>query len=396
MASTRTSFYRYVGQTSPKPLALEVTKAEGIYFFDPNGKKFIDLISGISVSSLGHGNPAIIEAVQKQAAAYMHTMVYGEHIQQIQVDYAKLLCEQLPETLDNLFFTNSGTEATEGAMKLAKKVTGRYEMVACKDAYHGSTHGSQSLMSNEYYTEAYRPFLPGVKFIEFNNIDSLDLITDKTAAVFIEPVQGAPGIRVATKEFIRALRARCTEVGTMLIFDEIQTGFGRTGKLFAFEHYQIVPDVLLMAKAMGGGMPIGGFVTSSKNMKSLSKDPILGYISTFGGHPVCVAAAMASLKLLLHNDLIQGVESKSRLFLGQLRHPQIKEIRYKGLLFAIDLGDAKKAAELSAYLFDKGVLIDCFLYNDKALRIAPPLIISEQEITNVCSILKDGLDQLLV
>jgi len=394
MSTIRQSFFRHVGQTSPKPLALEVKEAKGIYLFDPDGKKYIDLISGISVSSLGHGHPAIIKAVQDQAEKFMHTMVYGEHIHKPQAKYAEMLCDLLPDSLNNVFYVNSGTEATEGAMKLAKKVTGRYELIACYNAYHGSTHGSQSLMSDEYFSSAYRPFLPGIKFIEYDDIDMLESITTKTAGVFVETFQGEAGIRIASKEYMDALRKKCDETGTLLILDEIQTGYGRTGKMFAFEHYDITPDILLIAKAMGGGMPIGAFVANDQLMKTLTDNPVLGHINTFGGHPVPVAAALASLEILLESNLIQSIDRKSDLFRAKLNHPAIKEIRGKGLMLAVDLDDEEKVRDFISYAFDHGILIDWFLYDAGSLRIAPPLIITEDEILDICEVINQGLDEI--
>jgi acetylornithine/succinyldiaminopimelate/putrescine aminotransferase len=394
MSTIRSSFFRYVGQTSPGPLGLQVAKASGIYLYDPEGNAYTDLISGIGVSSLGHGHPEIIRAVQDQAGKYMHTMVYGEHILSPQVEYAEKLCSLLPENLNNVFFVNSGTEATEGAMKLAKKATGRYELIACKKAYHGSTHGSQSLMSVDYYAQPYRPFLPGIKFIEYNNIESLERITKRTAAVFVETIQGEAGVRIASPEFMQNLRRKCDETGTLLVLDEIQTGFGRTGKLFAFEHYGIVPDIMLIAKAMGGGMPIGAFIASQRIMRCLSDKPVLGHINTFGGHPVAVAAAGASLDLLLRDDLINQVPNKNKLFLSLLQHPRIREVRSMGLMLAVDLENGDWVQTMVRYALEHGILVDWFLYDPGSLRLAPPLIIREDEIRKVCDVLKKGLDQL--
>jgi acetylornithine/N-succinyldiaminopimelate aminotransferase len=394
MSQIRNSFFRYVGQTSPKPLALEVESAQGIYLYDPDGNEYIDLISGISVSSLGHGNPQIIKAVQNQAGKYMHTMVYGEHIHAPQVQYAEKLCALLPDSLNNIFYVNSGTEATEGAMKLAKRATGRYELIACKNAYHGSTHGSQSLMSDEYFSKAYRPFLPGIQFIEYDNIESLDLITEKTAGVFLETIQGEAGIRIASQEFMKALRQKCDETGALLVLDEIQSGFGRTGKLFAFEHYDIIPDIILIAKAMGGGMPIGAFVANDQLMKTLSDNPVLGHINTFGGHPVPLAAAIASLDILLETDLMREVEEKSALFESRLKHPKIKAFRRKGFMMAVDLQNEKSVQKMVNFCFENGLLIDWFLYEAGMLRLAPPLIIEKDEIDKICDLLLKGLDQL--
>jgi len=374
----------FVGQTSPFPLGLEVDKAEGIYVFGTDGNKYMDMISGISVSNLGHGNKKIIKAVQDQAAKYMHTMVYGEHIQSPQIEFAEKLTKLLPDSLNSVFYTNSGSEAVEGAMKLAKRYTGRYEIVVCRNGYHGNTHGAQSLMDNEYLSQAYRPFVPGIRFINYDDIDSLELITEKTAGVITETIQGDVGIKVASSNFMTALRNKCDDVGALLIFDEIQTGFGRTGKLFAFEHYNIVPDVLLIAKAMGGGMPTGALVANRDVMKVFTNNPILGFISTFSGHPVSIAAAIASLDELIRLQLIDKIDTKEKLFLERLKHPSIKEIRSKGLFFAVDLGDGDFVKKVIANAFDKGVLMDWFLYNEESFRLAPPLTISDDEIIIAC------------
>ena len=391
----RHSFFQYIGQTSPEPLALEVAASSGIYLYTPEGKRYADLISGIGVSSLGHGNPAVTGAIRDQATRYLHTMVYGEHIQQPQVAYAKLLCENLPEKLNQVFFVNSGSEAVEGAMKLVKRATGRYRIAAFHNAYHGSTHGAQSLMDNEYHSAAYRPFLPGITFLPFDDVKMLQAIDNSYAGVFIETVQGEAGVRIPSREFMTALRNRCDETGTLLVLDEIQTGFGRTGKLFAFEHYGIVPDVLLIAKAMGAGMPIGAFVADRQLMQSLTDKPVLGHITTFGGHPVSAAAGLAGLKYLLENQLIDQVEGKSRLFIDKLQHPAIRQWRSKGLLMAMDLGSQEKVKRLIRHAFEQGVLIDWFLFDDTSVRIAPPLIITEQETDQLCSVLSSGLNELI-
>ncbi len=391
--SIRGLFMDLVGQTSPFPLGLEVEKASGIYVHGSDGTKYMDLISGISVSNLGHGNKKIIKAVQEQAAKYMHTMVYGEHIQSPQIEFARKLTKFLPDSLNSVFYTNSGSEAVEGAMKLAKRYTGRYEIIVCRNGYHGNTHGAQSLMDNEYLSQAYRPFVPGIKFIDYDDIDSLELITDKTAGVITETIQGDIGIKVAGNDFMDALRAKCDDTGSLLIFDEIQTGFGRTGKLFAFEHYGVIPDVLLIAKAMGGGMPTGALVANRDVMKVFTNNPILGFISTFSGHPVSLAAAVASLDELIDSKLIEKVKAKEQLFLKHLKHPAIKEIRSKGLFFAIDLGDGDFVNRVIAGVFKKGILMDWFLYNEESFRLAPPLIISEKEIIIACKKIVEAIDE---
>jgi len=390
--SNRSIFMELVGQTSPFPLGLEVEKAEGVYIYAPNGKKYLDMISGIAVSNLGHGNKNIIKAVQDQAQKYMHTMVYGEHIQSPQIEFAKKLTDLLPENLNSVFYVNSGSEAVEGAMKLSKRYTGRYEIIACRNGYHGNTHGSQSLMDNEYLSQAYRPFVPGIRFIEYDNIESLEFITKKTAAVITETIQGDIGIKIARQEFMQALREKCDETGTLLVFDEIQTGFGRTGKLFAFEHYNIIPDILLIAKAMGGGMPTGALIANRRLLQVFTNNPILGYISTFGGHPVSLAAAVAALDELTEKNIINSIQKKEKLFLKYLKHSAIKEIRYKGLFFAVDLGDTDFVKRVINSAYENGVLMDWFLYNDSAFRLAPPLIIEEEEIKSACDIIVDAIE----
>jgi acetylornithine/N-succinyldiaminopimelate aminotransferase len=387
-------FFNHVGQTSPFPIALEVEKAEGVYIYDIYGNKYIDMISGIAVSSLGHGNQEIVCAIKEQAGSYIHTMVYGEHIQSPQVGYATKLTGLLPEKLNSIFYTNSGSEAVEGAMKLAKRYTGRYEIIACRNGYHGNTHGSQSLMDREYLSQSYRPFVPGIKFIDYDDIQSLDLITEKTAAVITEVIQGDIGVKIASKEFITALRNKCNQTGTLLVFDEIQTGFGRTGKLFAFEHYDVIPDVLLIAKAMAGGMPAGALISDKEILKSFTQNPILGFISTFGGHPVSIAAACAVLNILISGSIIETVSAKEKLIHKLLIHPLIREIRSKGLLLAIDFQNSDIVKKLMKNAQSKGVLVDWFLYNDECLRLAPPLIISEAEIKVACQILVEALNEI--
>lgn len=391
----RNLFFRKVGQTSPFPIALEVEKGEGVYIHASDGSKYTDMISGIAVSNLGHGNPAIIKAIQSQADRYIHTMVYGEHIQPPQVEFAKNLTDLLPESLNSVFYTNSGSEAVEGAMKLAKRYTGRYEIIACRNGYHGNTHGAQSLMDREYLSQNYRPFVPGIRFIDYDDIDSLSLITDKTAAVVTEVIQGDIGVKIANQEFIEELRKKCDETGTLLVFDEIQTGFGRTGRLFAFEHYGVVPDILLIAKAMAGGMPAGALIADGNIMQVFTENPMLGFISTFGGHPVSIAAAVAALDILIKEDVMRNVSPREKQIRSMLVHPAIKEIRSIGLLMAVDFGEASVVREVMHLAMRKGVLVDWFLYNDCSIRLAPPLIISEGETMKACEILMQSIEEVV-
>lgn len=390
MLTQRQLFLQHNAQTSPEPLMLEFVRAKGIYIYDAQNKKHIDLIAGIGVSNVGHCHPAVVKAIQDQAETYMHLMVYGEYVQTPQVNFAKALAEILPESLSCTYFLNSGTEAVEGAMKLAKRYTGRKGFIACKNAYHGSTQGAESLMESDFYSAGYGPFLPHVSFIEHNNLNDLEKITSDIAAVFIEPIQGEAGIRVADLSYMQALRSKCNETGTLLIFDEIQSGFGRSGKMFAFEHYQVVPDVLLLAKGIGGGMPIGAFISSLEIMSVLSHTPILGHMTTFGGHPVCCAAGLATLRTLVDDHIVDEVEEKGRLFKQLLKHPAIKEIRGKGLMLAVEFenfGVNKKI--IDACILD-GVLSDWFLHCSNSMRIAPPLIITKEEIKEACkTILKN-------
>lgn len=370
---------------------LEIDRAEGMYLYDPQGKAYLDLIAGISVSNLGHRHPRVIAAIQRQLDRYLHTLVYGEYVLDPQVQLAKLLADQLPDPLESVYFVNSGTEATEGAMKLAKRYTGRAEIVACKRAYHGSTQGAASLMWPKDFTQAYHPLLPGIYHIEFNCERCLEKITEKTAAVIVETVQAEWGVRKPTRDYLQKLRARCTEVGALLILDEIQVGFGRTGSLFAFEQYGIVPDILLLAKGMGGGMPIGAFVASRELMQALSHDPILGHITTFGGHPVCCAAALANLQTLLDTPYISEVKAKEALFHELLQHPKILEVRSAGLLMALDLGSFDAVMYTIRHCLERGLISDWFLFNTESVRIAPPLIISEEEIKWACGVILESL-----
>jgi acetylornithine/N-succinyldiaminopimelate aminotransferase len=390
MHSLRQLFLQHVAQTSSAPLALEISHAEGLYLYDTHGKRYLDLIAGIGVSCLGHRPPRVETAVREQLGRYWHTLVYGEYVLAPQVQLATLLAEQLPG-LDSVYFVNSGAEAVEGAMKLAKRYTGRPDFVACHQAYHGSTQGAASLMSPTDFTLAYQPLLPGIRHIIFNDLKSLAIIDRHTAAVVVETVQAESGIRLPDAGWLQALRRRCDETGALLILDEIQAGYGRTGSLFAFNQYGIRPDVLLLAKGFGGGMPIGAFIAPRHIMQVLSVDPPLGHITTFGGHPVNAAAALATLQVLLETDLIAQVPEKERLFRELLVHPAIKELRSAGLWMAVDLDNATLVQQVIGRCMDQGLITDWFLFNDRCLRIAPPLTIGEPEIRFACSVILDAI-----
>ncbi|MES3018534.1 MAG: aspartate aminotransferase family protein [Bacteroidota bacterium] len=396
MLTTRQLFLLNTAQTSSFPRSLEVERAEGMYLYDPSGKRYMDLVSGFAVSNTGHRHPKVVAAIKDQVDKYLHLTVYGEYIQSPQVRFAEKLASVLPDSLHSVYFVNSGTEATEGAMKLAKRYTGRSNIIACNNSYHGSTQGALSLMGNEYYKQAYRPLLPGINFIEFNKLADLNHITEQTAAVIMETIQGEAGIRVPNPEYMLQLRERCDRMGTLLILDEIQTGFGRTGKLFGFEHFGIVPDILLIAKGMGGGMPIGAFVSSGDIMGALKENPILGHITTFGGHPVSCAAGLANMEVILDENLMQEVHLKEKLFRKLLHHPRIKEMRGKGLMLSIQLESFEQVEEVSKLCLENGVIIDWFLHCDTALRIAPPLIISESEIVEACRVILESINRATV
>jgi acetylornithine/succinyldiaminopimelate/putrescine aminotransferase len=388
----RQLFLQHVAQTSAFPLMLEIEKARGMYLYSKSGKSYLDLIAGIGVSCLGHTHPAVVKAAKAQLDRYLHTLVYGEFVLAPQVQLAELLAQQLPDPLESVYFVNSGTEAAEGAMKLAKRYTGRAEIISCKKAYHGSTQGAASLMWPKDFTQAFHPLLPGIRHIEYNCEWCLKEITDQTAAVFVETVQGEWGVRPPALDYLKKLRARCTEVGALLVFDEIQAGYGRTGTLFAFEQYDVVPDILLIAKGMGGGMPIGAFVASREIMLALSDKPILGHITTFGGHPVSCAAGLATLKTLLSTDYIQKVRQKEALFLELLQHPAIREVRSAGLWMAVEMIDFDFIQAVIKRCLDDGLLTDWFLFNDRSLRIAPPLIITEEQIRWACGVILKAID----
>ncbi|ANH79731.1 aminotransferase class III [Niabella ginsenosidivorans] len=393
----RELFLRHVAQTSSAPLTLEVSKAKGTSLFDRNGKEYIDLIGGISVANTGHGHPAVIDAIKKQLDAYLHVMVYGEVVQSPQVQYAQLLADHLPDSLNSVYFTNSGAEAVEGAMKLAKRSTNRTKIIAAKNSYHGSTQGALSILGDEYWRNAYRPLLPGILHVNYNSYDWLHEINETTACVILETVQAEGGIIAPQKEWIQAVRQQCAATGTLLVLDEIQAGFGRTGKLWGFQHFDVVPDILLLGKALGGGMPLGAFISDRKIMMTLTENPVLGHITTFGGHPVSCAAGHAALNVLLEEQLAEGVAAKEALFSSLLQHPKIKSIHSFGLWMAVDLGTFEANKKLiDAILQNKemGVFTDWFLFAPSAFRVCPPLTIAEEIIEKACAIIIKTLNTL--
>ncbi|MEX0987201.1 MAG: aspartate aminotransferase family protein [Bacteroidales bacterium] len=390
--SNRQLFLKYVGQTSGHPLQLEIERAEGIYFYTPGGKRYIDLVSGVSVSSLGHNHPAIIEAVKSQVDKHMHLMVYGEFVQSTQVKYAAWLSGHLPDDLDVVYYVNSGSEAIEGAMKLAKRYTGRPEILAFNKAYHGSTHGALSILGDKKFHAGFLPLLPGINHAEFNDPAALEMITENTAAVVVEPIQAEAGIIEPHEGFLKKLREKCDQTGTLLVLDEIQTGFGRTGKLFAFEHYEIVPDIICFAKSFGGGMPLGAFVSSGEKMRSLTQNPELGHITTFGGHPVSCAAGLAAQKFVEKNQLIAHAKVMGELYKELMVHDGICEVRGKGLFLAVEFNNTISGKRLMENIFANGIILDQFLFCDNAFRIAPPFIITEEEVRNSASLLLDAIE----
>lgn len=385
--NTRSLFLQHVAQTSPAPIALHITDAKGCHLYDADGNQYLDLIGGISVCNVGHCHPKVTAAIKEQADKYLHIMVYGELVQSPQVQYAKMITDHLPANLDCVYFTNSGTEATEGAIKLARRVTGKTEIVAANNSYHGATLGALSVMGDEYWRNAFRPLLPGVWHMDYNTDAFIDAVTCNTACVIIETVQAEAGIKEPNKEWLQKLRAKCTETGAVLIFDEIQCGFGRTGKLWGFEHYGVIPDIVLLGKALGGGMPLGAFVSSYNNMWQLTDKPVLGHITTFGGHPVSCAAGMAGMQVLEDENLIATVAEKEALFHSLLQHPAIKAVRSKGLLMAVELEGAQNVLDTLADCLKQGLFSDWFLFAPQCIRIAPPLTITKQEIEKACSIL---------
>lgn len=390
----RELFLKHVAQTSPSPLAFEIAGAEGCLLYDKNGKEYIDLIGGISVANIGHRHPKVIEAIKKQLDAYMHVMVYGEFIESPQVQYAKLLTDHLPASLNSVYFTNSGAEAIEGAMKLAKRSTNRTQIIAFKNSYHGSTQGALSIIGDEYWRNAFRPLLPGILHLDYNSDESINDITEQTACVILEPVQAEAGVIVPSRHWMEAIRKRCDETGTLLILDEIQTGFGRTGNLWGFEQFKIVPDVLVLGKALGGGMPLGAFIASKKLMNDLTENPILGHITTFGGHPVSCAAGMAAMKVLLEEKLIDRVDEKETLFMSLLSHVNIRTSRSCGLWLSISFDSFEINKKIIDHCIANGVMTDWFLFAANSLRISPPLTISPDQIKKACDVILQACDSL--
>ncbi len=387
LSETRRLFLQHVAQTSPHPLGLEIERAEGLYLYDTSGKAYLDLIGGISVANTGHRHPAVVQAIRNQLDRYLHVMVFGEFIQSPQVHYAAMLAANLPPSLNTVYFTNSGAEAMEGAMKLAKRVTGRTEILAFHKSYHGSTQGALSVIGDEYWRNAFRPLLPGILHETYNTTAALDAISSKTACVIAETIQAESGVHSPDREWLQQLRWKCHETGALLILDEIQVGFGRTGTLWGFERFGIVPDILLLGKALGGGMPMGAFISDQSRMTSLTDRPVLGHITTFGGHPVCCAAGLASMQVLLQNDWIGEVERKEQLFRQLLVHPAIRSVRSCGLLIAVEFESFDRNKQIIDACIAKGALTDWFLFAPECLRIAPPLTITAEEIRSACDII---------
>ncbi|CAN5226116.1 aspartate aminotransferase family protein [soil metagenome] len=391
MISQRQLFLNHLAQTTDFPLMIEIERAEGIYMFDSKGKKYIDLISGIGVSNVGHRHPEVLKAIREQMEKYLHLMVYGEFVQSPQTMLAKALADTLTPALKVAYLVNSGSEAVEGALKLAKRFTGRTELISCFNAYHGSSHGALSVGGSEEFKRGYRPLLPGIRHINFGLEADLEQINETTAAVIIEPVQGEAGVRVAEADYFKALELRCKDNGVLLIMDEIQTGFGRTGKFWAFQHYDIQPDIVICAKGMGGGMPIGAFISSSEIMGVLKNNPILGHITTFGGHPLSAAASLATLQVLQTENLVEEAENKAEIFKQHLQHTRIREIRNKGLLMAVDFGSFEELKPIIDKAIQMGVVTDWFLFCNNSMRIAPPLTIQEHEIIEACKLLRAAM-----
>lgn len=390
----RELFFRHLAQTSAAPLAFEIVKAEGSLLYDAAGKEYLDLIGGISVCNTGHRHPKVTEAIKKQVDDYLHVLVYGELVQSPQVLYAQLLTSHLPASLNTVYFTNSGAEATEGAMKLAKRVTNRTGIVAFKNSYHGSTQGALSIIGDEYWRNAYRPLLPGIRHLDYNQFDALHEIDHDTACVIAETVQAESGILAPSKEWMQALRKKCDETGALLVLDEIQAGFGRTGTLWAFEQFGIVPDILLLGKALGGGMPLGCFIADKQLMQQLAENPVLGHITTFGGHPVSCAAGMASLQALLQEGMMNGIREKEAFFISRLAGPLIREVRSFGLWMAVEFESFEINQQVISRCLERGLLTDWFLFAPQCMRIAPPLVLTGQQIEDACAIITGSINEV--
>lgn len=394
--SNRQLFLNHVAQVSPKPMDLEIVRAEGVYIIDNSEKKYLDFISGISVSNVGHCHPNVVKAIKDQAGKYMHLMVYGEYVQAPQVQLAKALTDLLPKHLNSVFYTNGGAEATEGALKLAKRVTGRTEIICFQNSYHGSSHGALSVMGNEEFKQAFRPLLPDIKIVPYNNsAEAAKHITHKTAAVILEPIQSETGYTVADKSFLKTIEDSCRKTGALFILDEIQNGFGRSGTFFAFEQFGVVPDILLLAKGMGGGLPIGCFISSNKLMNHFTHNPVLGNINTFGGNAVCCASSLACLQTILDDKLMDDIERKSLLIRSLLIHPAIKSIKGLGFMLSLDFGDTNLNFTIIEHCVKNGLIVDWFLFNSHSMRLAPPLVISDDEIKSACSIIINAIESVL-
>ncbi len=391
----RDVFNKHLAPTSPMPLGLEISHAQGVHIYTTDGRTYLDMIAGIGVASVGHAHAQVIAAVKIQLEKHAHVMVYGEYIQEPVNQLAQTLAGLLPHKLQTCYFVNSGTEANEAALKLAKRATGRTQLIAFEKGYHGNTHGSMSVSANETKKQPYRPLVPGTRFIPFNSVEALQAITEETAGVIIEPIQGDAGVRIPSQEFLEALRERCTQTGSLLIFDEVQTGMGRTGKMFAFEHYQVIPDILTLAKGLGGGLPIGAFIASHRLMQLLSHHPMLGHITTFGGNPVCCASALATTLIITQPGFLANIEPKGQLIEQLLQnHPNVAAIRRKGLMLAVELASEQQVDELINYCLAHGVIIYWFLSTRNSFRISPPLTITSNEIKEACRVIQAGLDKL--
>ena len=386
-------FFKYQAQTTPYAAGFEVEKAEGSYIYGKDGRAYLDFVAGVSANTLGHSHPKVVNAIKEQADKYLHVMVYGEYAQEKPVELCRLLAEATPEPLEVTYLVNSGAEAIDGALKLAKRYTGREEIISMKNSYHGNTHGALSVSGNEFHKREFRPLLPMISFIEFNNEEEFSKITEKTACVIAETIQGAAGFLTPSQNYFKNLKKRCEEVGALLILDEIQPGFGRTGKLFSFEHYDMVPDILVMGKGMGGGVPVGAFMSSAEIMKSLQHSPKLGHITTFGGNPLIAAASYATLKEVLESSLMNEVEEKEKLFRELLVHPKIKKVNGRGLMLAVELESPEYTLDVAKRCMEKGLIVFWQLYRNEFMRISPPLTISKEEIKKGCEIILEALNE---